>query len=86
MVNTDDPMMQQMEQAYPGLGVAEFVLARWQVRAPPIKLSLTTPPIKLSTDAATIIAPAGAAAVQSVRWVHGGDPVEQGARQGAGAR
>eukprot|EP01046_Picozoa_sp_COSAG06_P047101 COSAG06_NODE_6786_length_2783_cov_2.020492_2_plen_289_part_00 len=30
VVNTDDPMMQQMEVAYPGLGVAEFILARWQ--------------------------------------------------------
>jgi hypothetical protein len=30
VVNTDDPMMQQMEQEYPGLGVADFVLARWQ--------------------------------------------------------
>ena len=29
-VNTDDTMMQQMEQAYPGLGVAEFVFARWK--------------------------------------------------------
>eukprot|EP01047_Picozoa_sp_COSAG01_P004859 COSAG01_NODE_162_length_23597_cov_21.924130_2_plen_169_part_00 len=30
VVNTDDPMMQQMEREYPGLGVADFVLARWQ--------------------------------------------------------
>lgn len=30
VVNPEDTMMQQMEQAYPGLGVAEFILARWQ--------------------------------------------------------
>ena len=27
VINTDDPRMLQMELAYPGLGVADFVLA-----------------------------------------------------------
>ena len=30
VVNTSDTMLQQMEQAYPGLGVADFVLGVWQ--------------------------------------------------------
>ena len=30
IVNADDPMMRQMEGKYPGLGVAGFILSRWQ--------------------------------------------------------
>ena len=30
VVNTDDAMMRQIEAAYPGLGVADFILKRWQ--------------------------------------------------------
>ena len=30
VVNTSDVKLQQMEQAYPGLGVADFVLGVWQ--------------------------------------------------------
>jgi hypothetical protein len=29
VVNADDPMMLKIEQAYPGMGVADFILARW---------------------------------------------------------
>ena len=30
IVNDDDPKLAQMEKAYPGLGVAAFVLSVWQ--------------------------------------------------------
>jgi hypothetical protein len=30
IVNTDDPMIEQMEHWYPDLGVADFILARWR--------------------------------------------------------
>ena len=30
VVNKDDPKLQQIERAYPGLGVAEFIVKRWQ--------------------------------------------------------
>ena len=30
VVNENDATMEQMEEAYPGRGVAEFILARWQ--------------------------------------------------------
>jgi hypothetical protein len=30
VVNADDPMVQRIDREYPGLRVADFVIARWQ--------------------------------------------------------